>query len=215
MDLKELTHDVQQDHRESQQQVDLCEQEQEQEQEREQEQEQEEEEEGEQIGASAGSSDQISIHGFASEHSDHEDEQDEVEAEASATEYMVDKLYEQLIVQFHGCSHERHEDQLREHMESAGDNHHGLNEVFNDTDFPSVLGLSGTITAERLAREQPPSATRWEAMFCGTDRRQRWLRNGCLYKEEIEVVVAKVVSDVDSFSGFGTSLVMVKKGIWC
>lgn len=162
----------------------------------------------------AGSSDQESVHNFASEQSAHGDESDE-EVEPSPTEYMVDKLYEQLIVHFHGCRSGKHEEQLHEHMESAGDNHHGLNEVSNDPDFPSVLGLSEMITAERLAREHPPSATQWEAMFCGTDRRQRRPWNVCLHQEQTQAVPAQIAFDVDSFLGFGTSLAMAKKGIWC
>ena len=35
---------------------------------------------------------------------------------------------------------EQHDDNLREHMEAAGNNHYGLYEVSNNPDFPSVLG---------------------------------------------------------------------------
>lgn len=55
-------------------------------------------------------------------------------------------------------------------MESAGNNHHSLKDVFNDAYFPSVLGLSDIITPERLAQQQELTAAQWEAMVCGTVR---------------------------------------------
>lgn len=160
-------------------------------------------------------SDDESAVSFASEHSGHDDEQSDVEPEPTAVKVMVDKLYQQLVGEFHGCSEQEHEDQRREHLNAAGDNHYGLNEVFNDPDFPSVLGLKDMISAERLARQQPPSPMQWEAMFCGRDRRRRLPMNVCLHKEETQAAEAKVAFDIDSLLGFGSSLAMARKGIRC
>lgn len=163
------------------------------------------------------SSDSDAAYSFASERSIHEEDQDvnDLEAEMTAEEYMVGKLYEQLIVEFHGCSMEKHEEALREHLEAAGENHHSLGQVFNDPDFPSVLGLGDVITPDRLARQAMPSATQWESMYCGRSRQRRYPANVCLHKEETQEVEAKIAYDVDSFLGFGTSLAMARKGVWC
>lgn len=71
------------------------------------------------------------------------------------------------------------------------------------------------ISAKRLARQQAPSARQWEAMFSGRDRRRRFPMNVCLYKEETQAVEAKVAFDIDSFLGFGSSLALARKEIWC
>jgi hypothetical protein len=76
-------------------------------------------------------------------------------------------LYEQLQGGFHGCSSEHHSEDLRKHMEEAGDNHYGLGEIFNDATFPSVLAIPEVISPECLARQHNPSAAQWRAMFCG------------------------------------------------
>ena len=67
---------------------------------------------------------------------------------------MVQTLHERLIIGFHRCSKELHEEKLREHVETACNDHHGLEEIFNDPEFPSVLGLSEMITPERLVRQK-------------------------------------------------------------
>jgi hypothetical protein len=161
------------------------------------------------------SSDEESAYSFASEHSVHSEEENDTDAEVPAVEYMADKLYQQLIVNFHGCSQGDHDEESRKHLQAAGDNHYGLNQVFNDPDFPSVLGLKEMISAQRLAEEQAPSPRQWEAMFCGLDRRRRFPKNVCLHKEQTQAIGVKVGFDVDSFLGFGSSLAMAKKGIWC
>lgn len=104
-------------------------------------------------------SDEESAYSFASEHSTDNGEEGEIDIEVAATVYVADKLYEQLVVNFHGCSIEEHDEASREHLQAAGDNHHGLNEVFNDPDFPSVLGLKEMISARRLTEQQQPSPT--------------------------------------------------------
>lgn len=43
------------------------------------------------------------------------------------------------------------------HREVVGENHHGLNEVFNSPDSPSVLALPGLISTHRLARQRVPT----------------------------------------------------------
>jgi hypothetical protein len=149
---------------------------------------------------------------FASEHSAVEEEQNNLEEEPTATDFVVDKLYEQLIGGFHGCTDQEHQDQRCEHMDAAGDNYYGLDKIFNDSDFSLVLGLREMISTERLARQQTPSAAQWEAMLSGRDRRRRFPMNVCLHKEETQAVEAKVTFDVDSFLGFGSSLGMARRG---
>lgn len=160
-------------------------------------------------------SDDESTVSFASEHSTHSEEPNDIEVQPTVVEYMVDKLYEQMLVEFHGCSEQEHTDQRRVHMTAAGDNHYGLNGIFNDSDFPSVLGAKDLLSTERLASQPPPSARQWEAMFCGRDRRRRLPMNVCLHQEETQAVDAKVAFDVDSYLGFGNSLAMARKGVWC
>jgi hypothetical protein len=101
-------------------------------------------------------------------------------------------------------------------MIDAGENHHGLGEIFNDDSFPSVLGLQEMITPERLARERAPRPEQWNSVFCGipTHGRQRYPNNVCLHEEQTRAVDADVAFDIDSFLGFATSLAFAKKGLW-
>ena len=96
------------------------------------------------------------------------------------------KLYEQFVRQFQGCSRKQHEEKLREHMETVRTNHCGLEEILNDPDFPSVLGLSEMISAERLARQETPSTSDWSEMYCGTSRRRRRPMNFYIHKEQTQ-----------------------------
>ncbi len=153
-----------------------------------------------------------SFPGFVAEHSPHSDAEEQVEP--SAREYMIQKLYEQFVLEFHGCSKEQHDDKLREHMEAAGNNHHGLDEVFNNPDFPSVLGLSDMISADRLARQEMPSASDWNEMYCGISRRRSRPMNVCIHKEETQEMVCDLAYDFDSFIGFGDTPEFAKKGFW-
>ena len=72
---------------------------------------------------------------------------------------VAQKLCDQLLYGIHGCSRAQHEQKLREHFESVGNNHNGLSEVFNNPAFPTVLGTPEMITQEHLDRHQMPSAT--------------------------------------------------------
>ena len=153
-----------------------------------------------------------SFPGFVAEHSVQSDAEEP--PGPSAREYMIQKLYEQFVLQFHGCSKEQHDDKLREHMEAAGNNHHGLDEVFNNPDFPSVLGLSEMISTERLARQEMPSASDWNAMYCGVSRRRSRPMNVCIHKEQTQAVACDVAYDIDSFVGFSDDPAFAKKGLW-
>jgi hypothetical protein len=144
------------------------------------------------------------------------------EIEITVLDYTVQKLYEQLQGGFHGCSSEQHDEQLLEHIEQAGDNHHGLGDIFNDERFPSVLALPDLISAERLARQRTPTPSQWEAMFCGLSPRphgqsrqhHRQPMNVCLHKEETQAVEPQVAFDIDSFLGFASSLAMARQGLF-
>ena len=100
-------------------------------------------------------------------------------------------------------------------MAEAGINHHGLSEVSRDRRFPSVLALEGLLTPEQLAQERVPSASQWEAMFCGVPVRgsQRFPKNVCLHKEQTQGIEPQVAYDVDSFLGFWRTLAAAKQGI--
>jgi hypothetical protein len=99
-------------------------------------------------------------------------------------------------------------------MEAAGDNHCGLDKIFNDPSFPSVIGLSNIISPKQLAQYERPSRAQWEAMFCGTTRRHRLPKNVCIYREETQAVAAYVAYDIDSLLCFPISLAVAGKGLW-
>ena len=111
--------------------------------------------------------DDETVHSLAPEHSTHSEGKDP-DQQLSALEHMTEKLYDQLISGFHGCSQQQHDEKLRKHMEAAGDNHYGLDEIFNDASFPSVLGLSNMISPEQLARYEPPSQA--QGKRCSVER---------------------------------------------
>lgn len=152
---------------------------------------------------------------FASEHTSLYTEEGDV-YETTAHDFVVQKLYDELVQGFHGCTQDEHHEDSRRHMADAGENHHGLSEVFNDNSFPSVLGLQEMITPERLARERTPTPEQWRSVFCGipSHGRQRYPNNVCLHKEETRAVDADIAFDIDSFLGFATSLAFAKKGLW-
>ena len=152
---------------------------------------------------------------FVSERSVHDDTESNIEEE-TPLEYTGRKLYQQLQGGFHGCTDEEHQEDRAQHMNDAGNNHHGLGAVFNDRLFPSVLGLRDMMSPERLARQQRPTPAQWQAMFCGipTDGSHRLPMNVCLHEEETQAVEPEVAFDVDSFLGFADSLAVARKGLW-
>ena len=176
-----------------------------------------EEEDHDQDGGSDDNHEEDSVHNFASEHSAHSDDESE-SGEISAQDHTLQKLYEQLQEGHHGCSSEQHDDQLRQHRDAVGDDHHGLDDIFNDPTFPSVLALPDLISADRLARQDIPAAAQWRAMFCGVsvpnpapDPRPMHV---CLHAEETREVAPRVAFDVDSFLGFASSLAVARQGLW-
>ena len=176
-----------------------------------------EEEDQDQHGGSDDNHEEDSLYSFASEHSAHSD--DEIEGgESSAQDHTLQKLYEQLQEGHHGCSPEHHDDQLRQHRDAVGDDHHRLDDIFNDPTFPSVLALPDLISAERLARQHIPTATQWRAMFCGVSTpnpaRNPRPMHVCLHAEETREVAPRVAFDVDSFLGFASSLAVARQGLW-
>jgi len=160
---------------------------------------------------------ETSTYDFTSKHSDHTSDTESDIIETSAHEHAVQKLYEQLQGGFHGCSQERHQEQLQEHLDQAGDNHHSLDDIHNDPSFPSVLGLTELISTERLERQPFPTPSQWRAVFCGTPQQQcranRYPMNVCLHKEETQAVEPQVAFDIDSFLGFGSSLSIARQGL--
>lgn len=158
-----------------------------------------------------------SVYSFVSEHSYHtaaSGSEGNEEVTVSAHQHTIAKLYEQLQLGFHGCSSAQHTVRQQEHMAESGDNHYGLNEIFNDPGFPSVLAVPELISAERLARQRTPAARQWQAMFCGTSSHRSTPKNVCLHKEETRAVEPHVAFDVDSFLGFASTLALARQGIW-
>jgi hypothetical protein len=161
-----------------------------------------------------------SCYGFESEQSHHSSEAERdpnlIRAESPARDYAVEKLYDQLQGGFHGCTSEQHEEALRQHLHTAGDNHHDLNELFNDATFPSVLSLPRFITADQLSRQQPPTPAQWKAFFCGTrpGPRSRRPMQVCLHKAETQEVELDTAFDIDSFLGFTSSPAVARQGLW-
>lgn len=75
-----------------------------------------------------------SIPDFGSERSVHEDDEDA----SHAVTMMAQKLVDHLQHGFQGCTAEQHDQSPHEHDEAVGGRHHGLGDVFNDVDFPSL-----------------------------------------------------------------------------
>jgi hypothetical protein len=133
----------------------------------------------------------------------------------------VDKLYDQLQHGFHGCSLEKHEHKLDEHMNTVN-NHHGLNDIFNDTEFPSVLNQPDIMSAKKFSEQVHPTPEQWKSMFCGissdqsqpgTSPDQSEPMNVCLHQEETQEVQAQLAFDIDSFLGFASTLAVTRKGL--
>ena len=152
-----------------------------------------------------------------SEHSStFENEDDEVDP----VSLVAQKLLDHFQLGFQGCSSQQHDDALRRHNEEVGDEHGSLNDVFNDTTFPSVLALRDMISVERLARQHIPSPAQWQSVFCGIPPRQSQRSPRlqpmyvCLHTEQTQAVTPQVAFDVDSFLGFSRSLAFARKGFW-
>ena len=69
------------------------------------------------------------------------------------------------------------------------------------------------ISAERLARQDMPTATDWSAMYYGISRRRRKPMNVCIHKEQTQAVGCDMAYDIDSFLGFGIDPAFAKKGL--
>ena len=154
-----------------------------------------------------------SPYSFASEHSTASDGDDD---EVDPVLLVAQKLLNHLQLGFQGCSFDRHDDALRQHREEVGNEHHSLDDIFNDATFPSVLALRDMISAERLARQPVPSPAQWQSMFCGIPLHSPRSRpvHVCLHQEQTQAVTPQVAFDVDSFLGFSHTLAVARKGLW-
>ena len=92
-------------------------------------------------------SDEVAADNFASKRSIYSEGKNP-DQQPSALEHVQEKLYDQLIGDFHGCPQQQHDEKLVEHMEAGGDSHYGLDEILNDPSFPSVLCLSNMISPQ-------------------------------------------------------------------
>lgn len=132
-----------------------------------------------------------------------------------ASERTAERLFQQLQEGHHGCSEEQHEDKLREHTATEGDNHHRLREIYNRRRFPSVLSHDDIMPPTELEQGRLPSAVQWEEAFCGVPAtgRQRLPMNICLHAEQTQAVEPQVAFDIDSTLGFWSSLAAAKQGL--
>ena len=159
-------------------------------------------------------SEEDSFHDFVSERSSPESRDDEPDT----VELVADRLVDHLQNGFQGCTAGQHAHRLQEHYKSVGNNnHHGLNEIFNDPLFPSVLHLRDMISPERLAREPVLQVAQWQSMFCGVSPQHAppaHPSHVCLHREETQAVSPQVAFDVDSFLSFAHSLSVAVQGMW-
>jgi hypothetical protein len=153
---------------------------------------------------------------FDSEHSAEAAVEEETEVDTDPVSQVAEKLMDLFLDGIQGCTADEHRAQLQEHLAAHGNNHHGLNEVFNDSRFPSVLGLSTLLSTDRLARMLPPAPVQWRAMFCGVTPESPAGRplQVCLHQEETQATEPQVAFDVDSFLGFTHSLAFARQGVW-
>jgi hypothetical protein len=162
----------------------------------------------------------ISIHNFSPRYSvtvaddtqeNNTEEEDQVPI--SPREFTIGRIYDQLQGNFHGCSTEDHLEHLRQHVANEGDNHYGLDEIFNDVDFPSVLESSRLMTSPQLTQQVPPTPAQWQNMFCGFTPGYDKPMNVCLHVEKTRAVEPRVAFDIDSFLGFTSSLAAARQGL--
>ena len=172
-------------------------------------------------GPSRGSEDLLGMEQLAGDSDDEESvvdfvsERDVDEEQESADELTAEKLFQQLQGGHHGCSPEAHSGKLREHMTAEGDNHHGLDAVFDKRHFPSALHRDEIIPPTQLTQIRLPSAAQWEEAFCGVPAagEQRMPINICLHQEQTQAVTPQIAFDIDSMLGFWSSLAAAKQGL--
>jgi hypothetical protein len=78
-----------------------------------------------------------------------------VQIEESPLDFTADKLYRQ-FQSFYGCSREQHNEQLRQHEETHGENHHQLNQIFSDS-LPPVLQSTDVLSPQKLSQLDFPT----------------------------------------------------------
>jgi hypothetical protein len=136
-----------------------------------------------------------------------------------ARDYTLEKIYQQLREGLHGCSPEEHTRAREQHNAAVGENHHGLDEVFNDIDFPSTLDSEKIMALPQITEQVGgiPPARVWEATFCGFRPQQgdNEPHHVCLHKDDSEAQPTKPIAafDVDSYLGFASSLAVARRGI--
>ena len=155
---------------------------------------------------------------FTSDHSTPDGEESDEDVEISALDYTVQKLYQQFQIGHDGCTSEQHQEKLDQYINAVGNDHYGLNDIFNDPSFPSVLALPDLISVERLTREAAPTPAQWQTTFCGISPHQQSPRQRpmhvCLHKEVAQAIETDIAFDIDSFLGYFRSLTAARQGIY-
>jgi hypothetical protein len=59
-------------------------------------------------------------------------------------------LYQQFQVGYNDCPSAQHVEQVEQHIKAIGDDHHSLNNIFNDPNFPLVLMSFDFLSTDRL-----------------------------------------------------------------
>ncbi|KIW22076.1 uncharacterized protein PV07_12538 [Cladophialophora immunda] len=140
---------------------------------------------------------------------------EESEPPISDLQYAAEKLFAFFQGDVGGCTEEQHDERRRQRMASvADDDHHGLDDIFNDPDTPSVLTSPDLLTPDRLARHVPPTPAQLQSMFCGISPQQPRPPYVCLHLEETRAQPPRQGFDVDSFLGFLHSLAACREGLW-
>lgn len=165
---------------------------------------------------------EASVYTFASARSlqeeaeEDEEGEEEVEDQISPHTYTVLKLFEQIQSGFHGCSQEKHDADLYQHMSTVNSTHRGLSSASRTSRLPKVLDLPELLSPQDISNMELPSPAQWQYVFCGTPQQQEGRsrpKQICLHAEETQAVEGLIAFDVDSLLGFGSSLQLARKGL--
>ena len=137
------------------------------------------------------------------------------EADTSNTSVVADKIFEQLVRGFHGCSLEQHVDKLSSHMEDQRESHSGI-EYLAAQPFPSVLANDSLLAKSQYSQSVFPSPQVWKAIVTGAGNslQSQAPRRICLHSDDSKDSVSNIAFDIDSVHGFATSLAVARHGIW-
>ena len=166
------------------------------------------------VGQQSGNEEEDSVYDFASERSVYSSDE-ESEQPISDLQYAAEKLFTFFQGDVGGCTEEQHNERRRQHMASiADDDHHSLDDIFNEPDTLSVLASSNLLTFDRLAHHILPTPQQLQSIFCGISPQQPRPQHVCLHQEETRAQSPRQSFDIDSLLGFLHSLAACREGLW-